>query len=175
MKNSTEVPSMAVTIKKPFASYLKTNKQQHRKSQQQITLSYWSLLLSPLSTRVEGSFLWLPPTTQQHSRQQTLVPPPLLEYILLLSRLPAGVEKEPICEGANTRSPIIAQRRQKIATQSVNYFFLLGRKKRITLGFKDALLEDDSMAVNIPVLQIRTLAPPYSPRALAIDITECRI
>lgn len=46
------------------------------------------LLLSPLRTRVLGSFpLWLPPTIQQLSREQIILPPPLLEYILLLSRL----------------------------------------------------------------------------------------
>lgn len=68
----------------------------------------------------------------------------------------ASEEKEPICEGANTRSPVIAQRRQKIAAKSVNCFFYLEKNH---YGFKDTLLNDDSTAVAIHALHISSFAP----------------
>lgn len=48
------------------------------------------------------------------------------------------------------------------------FFFLL---KKITLNFKDTLLKDDSTAVNIHVLHIRTFVLPCTPRILDIYIT----
>lgn len=163
---------MVVTIKKPSSSKLKK-----RKKAQKISIANQDLililLLFPLSIRVSGSFpLWLPPTTKQlwGSRSYTT---PSLRICIISQQAPAGVE-EWICEGVNTRSPIIAQRRQKIAAKSVNcffFFFFCLEKKKITLGFKDSLLKDDSMVVNIHVLHMRISVYPCPPRIPTVYVT----
>lgn len=158
MKNSTEVPNMVVTIKKPFSSKLKKiTENLSIKSRFNIDLAPFFLWAQEFQGPSPPDFL--PLQNSFEAADPTATPSPRI-YITS-QQAPAGVE-EPICEGVNTRSPIIAQRRQKIAAKSVNcFFFFFCLEKKITLGFKDTVLKDDSMVVNIHVLHIRIFAPPH--------------
>lgn len=166
MKNPTEVPSIAVTIKKQSPSQLK--KKNHRKSNSE---SNFNIDLAPFSSEHQNGRA-LPSLTLSHYTAAFSAADPIatpsLGIHMTPRQAPSGAGKEPICEGANTRSPIIAQRRQNIATKSMNYVFCLKKRKRIALGFKDTLLKDDSTVVNIHDLYIRTFAPPHSPAPLVI-------
>lgn len=109
---------MVVTIKKPFSSKLK------KSTENLNSKSRFNIDLAPFSSE-HRSFRVLSSLTSSHYnsfKAADLTATPSPRIYLISQQAPGGVE-EPICEGVNTRSPIIAQRRQKIAAKSVNCFF----------------------------------------------------
>lgn len=87
---------MVVTIKKPFSSKLKKKSTENLNSKSRLNID-----LAPFSSE-HKSFRVLPSLTSSHYktdlRQQILLPPPLLEYILFLSRLRQELRSQSVRE-----------------------------------------------------------------------------